>query len=135
MGDNRWTPLFAAYVSKLKRGSNGWWNGFCPLHENPDTSKTPSFGFNGRSGGWRCQGCGESGNAYQFLARMENRPFDRDRAEDVQWARSVLRERFPAIGLGHSYGRGRRHSGGTLSAAEIEAAAALAQLRKEMQGE
>lgn len=38
----------------------------CPFHND----KNPSFSFNAENGLWQCFGCGEKGNAYQFLEKL-----------------------------------------------------------------
>jgi DNA primase len=43
----------------------------CPFHNE----KTPSFMVNRERGIWRCFGCGEGGDALEFLMKMENIPF------------------------------------------------------------
>ena len=39
----------------------------CPFHDED----TPSFNFNIKTGLFKCFGCGESGNAVTFVAKME----------------------------------------------------------------
>jgi hypothetical protein len=136
MIEGRWREFFSVHVPKAKRGANGWWNGFCPFHEDPETSRSPSFGFNANSGGWRCQGCGEHGNAYQFLARIEGRPYDKDSQEDLRWARSVIAERFLELARGGM--KKKRSPGGVgtnLSAAEIASIAEMQNYQRGMSSE
>ena len=40
----------------------------CPFHNE----KHPSFWFNTKNGLFKCEGCGESGNATVFLSKIEN---------------------------------------------------------------
>jgi hypothetical protein len=49
--------------------SGEWLNCCCPLPDHLD--KTPSFGVNVRTGGWKCFGCQRSGNARQLIALIE----------------------------------------------------------------
>lgn len=44
---------------------------FCPIHENPSTSRTPSFSLNVENGLWHCFGCKKSGNLRQLLNILE----------------------------------------------------------------
>jgi len=53
------------YLSQLeeflvgKPDSQGNWRAYCPLHEDPETSKTPSASINFQDGVWKCFGhCG-----------------------------------------------------------------------------
>lgn len=51
--------------------------GLCPFHDE----KTPSFSINPDSALYYCFGCGESGNAFQFLMRLDGLSF----VEAVEW--------------------------------------------------
>jgi DNA primase len=57
------------YVRLKKRGSN--FIGLCPFH----AEKTPSFNVNPRLGIFKCFGCGEGGDVFSFVSRVENLPF------------------------------------------------------------
>ncbi|MFT5143747.1 MAG: DNA primase [Rhodothermales bacterium] len=57
------------YVRLKKRGSN--YIGLCPFH----TEKTPSFNVNPSLGIFKCFGCGEGGDVFSFLARVETLSF------------------------------------------------------------
>lgn len=61
--------LFSEYLTLKKTGKSFKAN--CPFHQE----KTPSFIINPQTGLWYCFGCGEGGNAFQFLMRMENIEF------------------------------------------------------------
>ncbi len=61
----------------LKRAGGNTFKGLCPFH----TEKTPSFTVNPASGLWYCFGCGEGGNLYQFVERVERLSFP----EAVEW--------------------------------------------------
>ncbi len=57
------------YVRLKKRGSN--FIGLCPFH----AEKTPSFNVNPRLGIFKCFGCGEGGDVFSFVSRVENLQF------------------------------------------------------------
>lgn len=63
--------------SRLKRSGGHTFKGLCPFH----TEKTPSFTVDSAKGLWHCFGCGEGGNVYQFVQKVENLPFP----EAVEW--------------------------------------------------
>ncbi|MBT3449048.1 MAG: DNA primase [Bacteroidetes Order II. Incertae sedis bacterium] len=57
------------YVQLKKRSSN--FVGLCPFHNE----KTPSFNVNPRMGIFKCFGCGEGGDVFSFVSRMESLSF------------------------------------------------------------
>lgn len=57
------------YVSLKKRGSN--YMGLCPFHKE----KTPSFVVSREKQIYHCFGCGEGGNLFNFLAKIESKGF------------------------------------------------------------
>ena len=57
------------YIKLKKQGRNYF--GLCPFHEE----KTPSFSVNPENGLWFCWGCGEKGNIYHLIERMESVKF------------------------------------------------------------
>ena len=61
--------VVSVYVSLRKAGKNH--TGLCPFHEE----KTPSFSVNDERGFFHCFGCGEGGNAFTFLCRLEGISF------------------------------------------------------------
>jgi DNA primase len=61
--------LVSEYVT-LKRAGKSL-KGLCPFH----AEKTPSFTVNEVFGTWRCFGCGEHGDIFTFLMKMENLTF------------------------------------------------------------
>ncbi len=61
--------LVSDYVRLKKRGTN--FIGLCPFH----TEKTPSFNVNPGMGIFKCFGCGEGGDAFHFLERVEGLSF------------------------------------------------------------
>ncbi|TSC92384.1 MAG: DNA primase [Candidatus Berkelbacteria bacterium Licking1014_85] len=61
--------LIGQYLPLKKTGAN--WKGLCPFH----SEKTPSFMVNAERQIFRCFGCGESGDIYEFIMKMENLNF------------------------------------------------------------
>ncbi len=57
------------YLPLSKDGSN--WKALCPFHKE----KTPSFKVHEGKGIYHCFGCGESGNIFTFLMKMEGLSF------------------------------------------------------------
>ena len=53
-------------LKKIKHLKGSEHHALCPFHDE----KNPSFSFNTETGLWHCFGCGEKGNAYQFLLRQ-----------------------------------------------------------------
>lgn len=63
--------------SKLKKSGGHTFKGLCPFH----TEKTPSFTVDASKNLFYCFGCGEGGNIYHFVQKVENLPFP----EAVEW--------------------------------------------------
>ncbi|MBA3430408.1 MAG: DNA primase, partial [Actinobacteria bacterium] len=63
--------------SNLKRSGGHTFKGLCPFH----SEKTPSFTVDTAKGLWHCFGCGEGGNIYHFVQKIETLPFP----ESVEW--------------------------------------------------
>lgn len=61
--------LVGRHVALKKAGRS--FKGLCPFHHE----KTPSFTVNPDRGIFHCFGCGESGNAFEFLMRIEGLTF------------------------------------------------------------
>lgn len=61
--------LITEYVPLKKSGSN--YKGLCPFHEE----KTPSFMVSPEKQIFHCFGCGEGGNLFGFLMKVESLPF------------------------------------------------------------
>lgn len=61
--------LISQYVHLKRSGRNHI--GLCPFHDE----KTPSFSVSDERGFYKCFGCGEGGNAFTFLMRMERVEF------------------------------------------------------------
>ena len=56
---------------QLKSSGVGSLKGLCPFHDE----KSPSFNLRGDQGFYHCFGCGEGGDVYKFLQKMENITF------------------------------------------------------------
>jgi DNA primase len=63
--------------SNLKRSGGHTFKGLCPFH----SEKTPSFTVDSAKGLWHCFGCGEGGNVYHFVQKIETLSFP----EAVEW--------------------------------------------------
>jgi DNA primase len=61
--------VVADYVSLKRSGAN--YQGLCPFHGE----KTPSFNVNPGRGIFHCFGCGEGGNVFAFIMKMEGVSF------------------------------------------------------------
>lgn len=62
----------AIYGEYLKLKSSGRsFKALCPFHQE----KTPSFTINSQNALWYCFGCGEGGNLFQFIMKVENLEF------------------------------------------------------------
>jgi DNA primase len=68
--------VVSAY-SQLKKSGGHTFKGLCPLH----SEKTPSFTVDAAKGLWHCFGCGEGGNIYHFVQKVETLAFP----EAVEW--------------------------------------------------
>jgi DNA primase len=56
---------------ELKRAGTGNWKGLCPFH----AEKTPSFNVQESRQYFHCFGCGEKGDVFGFLMKIEQRSF------------------------------------------------------------
>ena len=63
--------------TQLKRSGGHTFKGLCPFH----SERTPSFTVDSSRGLWFCFGCGEGGNVYTFVQKMETLSFP----EAVEW--------------------------------------------------
>ena len=61
--------VVSRYLSLTKTGANH--KGRCPFHKDD----TPSFMVNAEKGLWHCFGCGEGGDVFSFLMKMEKIDF------------------------------------------------------------
>lgn len=62
--------VVSRYVPNLKRSGRNY-IACCPFH----SEKTPSFHINVNEGFYKCFGCGESGDVFSFIMKMENLTF------------------------------------------------------------
>ncbi len=62
--------VVAGYVT-LRRGGGGSLTGLCPFHEE----KTPSFHVTPARGYYHCFGCGEGGDVFDFVQKINNVSF------------------------------------------------------------
>jgi len=62
--------VISDYVA-LKSSGNGEFKGLCPFH----SEKSPSFGVSATKNLWHCFGCGEGGNLFQFLNKIDSLNF------------------------------------------------------------
>lgn len=72
--------VVSGYVKLKRSGSN--WQGLCPFHNE----KSPSFNVNPSLGIFKCFGCGESGDVFSFLMKVDGLSFPE--------AMKVLAERY-----------------------------------------
>jgi DNA primase len=56
---------------ELRRAGTGSWKGLCPFH----AEKTPSFHVHEQRQFFHCFGCGEKGDVFTFLTKVEQRSF------------------------------------------------------------
>jgi DNA primase len=56
---------------ELKRAGTGSWKGLCPFH----AEKTPSFNVHEQRQYFHCFGCGEKGDVFSFVVKIEQRSF------------------------------------------------------------
>jgi DNA primase len=79
------------YLSLTKKGNNYY--GLCPFH----TEKTPSFAVNQARQFFHCFGCGEGGNVFHFVMKMEKISFI-EAAKILAKRCGVVLEDFPRGG-------------------------------------
>ncbi|WP_230198305.1 DNA primase [Flaviflexus massiliensis] len=62
--------IVSDYVS-LRNAGTGSMKGLCPFHDE----KSPSFHVRPHVGRWHCFGCGEGGDVFSFVEKIEHIPF------------------------------------------------------------
>ena len=62
--------IVSAYVALQKKSGRNFL-GLCPFHNE----KTPSFNVNPERQVWKCFGCGEGGDVFKFIQKIENMTF------------------------------------------------------------
>ena len=67
---SRIEPVIGDYVA-LRRAGGGNLKGLCPFHEE----KTPSFQVSPARGTYHCFGCGEGGDVFEFVMKIEHLTF------------------------------------------------------------
>lgn len=65
--------LFERYLTRSEPDGSGEWRAYCPLHEDPDTSRSDSASLNFEDGIWHCMGCGEGGTITALVKEMRKR--------------------------------------------------------------
>ena len=80
-------------------GSGGEWRAYCPICEDPDTSKSPSAGFNFKKGYWHClkSDCEQKaggGKIQAFIRHLKQYGIPKRRAEviDIKTKEKVSKE-------------------------------------------
>ena len=76
---------------ELKRAGTGSWKGLCPFH----AEKTPSFHVHETRQFFHCFGCGEKGDVFGFMVKIEQRSFTEVLRDLAQQAAVELPEREP----------------------------------------
>jgi len=94
----KFLSIFEEGVEEPTQGSSGWYNSWCPFHENPkEGHKTPSFGFNPVTGSWRCHGCGKSGGPADFLGEIRISGYNSENKAHLAESLDMLGKKVPEI--------------------------------------
>lgn len=80
--------LIGTYVQLKSAGRN--MKGLCPFHGE----KTPSFMVNPERGTWKCFGCGEGGDVFTFLEKIEGLDFSEALEKLAKRAGIVLKKSY-----------------------------------------
>lgn len=81
--------LVKEHVQLTPAGTN--WRGLCPFHRE----KSPSFFVSSEKGIWKCFGCGEAGDHFTFIEKIENLDFSETLQLLAKKAGVQLQERRP----------------------------------------
>lgn len=90
--------IVSEYVPLKRLGAH--WKGLCPFHQE----KTPSFVVSPDKGFWHCFGCGESGDVFSFVQRMEGLDF-RGALQLLAERAGVVLPEYTAAAAGDTRGR------------------------------
>ena len=63
------SEVVQSYIPIVTRSGRNWAK--CPFHGNGN-ERTPSFAINDRDGFYHCFGCGESGDMFTFVEKMDH---------------------------------------------------------------
>jgi len=118
-----YSPLFERFLPEpsKKVGDAGWHGAFCPFHEIGGKSaghKSPSFGFNQDSGGWKCLGCHKAGNAIDFAGMMKVGSYDPGNRDHKNEAMKVVNSILPDFEIRSSNRRRTVNASGELPKSE-----------------
>ncbi len=67
------TEVVQSYIPVVTRSGRNWAK--CPFHGNGN-ERTPSFAINDKDGFYHCFGCGESGDMFTFVEKMDHVSFN-----------------------------------------------------------
>ena len=95
-----WLEAYSEHVQGAQSpNDSGWVSCFCPFHETPE-SKSRSFAFNIKHGGWKCHGActlpASSGDALRFFGALGSPSFKNTPSERAEVARSLV-SKYPAL--------------------------------------
>lgn len=83
-----WHSKFEEFLKGEEPNAAGEIRGFCPLHEDPETSKSPSATFNFEKGLFHCNGCGQGLTLGQLWQIVKEDRADEARASAPSSSRS-----------------------------------------------
>lgn len=67
--NDKYVKAFRKYLSG-GQDQDGEWRAYCPLHEDPKKSKSPSASLNFEAGLWHCMSCGKGGSIRSLYRQM-----------------------------------------------------------------
>lgn len=87
--------FFEDVCQGVEPGSGDWMKAWCPLHEDPRSSKTKSFSYNPKTGGWNCfSRCG-TGHASQLFGMLSDPTYNGDDPDHRRDASREFNEKYP----------------------------------------